>query len=159
MKITEVRADSTQQDLSIDAKGKISYLEPTRKGTDACPFWNDAKTKLARSDKNAGQVRIPKAFIADLAKRFKVPLHEVHAVPLCVNAGKVCSFFSGAAGNEISCNYGKSTVIDQPAKAEGTSIPATPPTTPPPAATTVATSPTSNPTGGTMPTAISGIRG
>ncbi len=82
--LNEVKADSTQQDLSVDAKGRISYLEPTRKGPDACPFWNDAKTKLARSDKSAGQVRIPKAFIIDLAKKFKIPLHDAHAIPLCV---------------------------------------------------------------------------
>lgn len=132
MKLQEVKKDESQEQITIDTKGKISYLEPSRKGTDGCPFWVDVKNKIAKTDKAHGQVRIPKAFIADLAKKFKVKLHDSHNIPLCVKDGAVCAFFNGSMGDEISCNYGKKPQEEQPmqqeqpAKQEGSGTPSTP---------------------------------
>lgn len=128
--LNEVQADNAQQEQAVDAKGKITHLEPSIKGLDGCPFWTDAKRKIAKTDKDNGQIRIPKAFVVDLAKQFKIPLHDSFATPLCVNNGKVCAFFNGAIGQEIACNYGKpaspAAQVQGAVKAEGEGMQSTP---------------------------------
>lgn len=164
-KITEatVQREPAKEEITVNEKGKIAYLEPTRQGNGSCPFWAHVKSNVAKSDKTAQGIRIPKTFINDIAKRFKVPLHEAYAIPLCVSGNKVCSFFGGAIGDNISCNFGE-TKQPQP-KEEGVGQPSTPDKNPPiqqsdkREAIVMQDGGSMVPPTSTTPTAVTGVRG
>jgi len=159
-----VQRGPAEEEIAVNEKGKIAYLEPDRQGKGGCPFWTHVKSAVAKSDKTAQGIRIPKTFITEIAKRFKVPLHEAHAIPLCVSGNKVCSFFGGAIGNNISCNFGEAK-LPQKTKEEGIGQPSTPGAIPPIKQAdkreniVLQAGAQATPTTNTMPTAITGVRG
>jgi hypothetical protein len=90
-------------DISINEKGKVTYIEPKTEDADGmCPFWALILSKVGQGSEG---VRIPKVFAEKMAKRFKIPLHERYFIPLCVNTAKVCPFFKNFSNGAIDCSF------------------------------------------------------
>ena len=95
--------DMSLNDISINEKGKVTYIEPKTEDADGmCPFWALILTKVGQGSEG---VRIPKVFSEKMAKRFKIPLHERYSIPLCVDTSKVCPFFKSFSNGIVDCSF------------------------------------------------------
>jgi len=95
--------DLQLSDISINEKGKVTYIEPKTEDADGmCPFWALILSKVGQGSEG---IRIPKVFAEKMAKRFKIPLHERYFIPLCVNTAKICPFFKNFSNGIIDCSF------------------------------------------------------
>lgn len=121
--VVKLSKDLQLTDISINEKGKVTYIEPKTEDADGmCPFWALILSKVGQGSEG---VRIPKVFAEKMAKRFKVPLHERFFIPLCVNTAKVCPFFKNFSNGVVDCSFESNSQEGEPEAApEGEATPA-----------------------------------
>jgi hypothetical protein len=105
-------------DIELDEKGKVTVITPDLKGTTQCPFWRHLKQSIAHRAEISEEVRIPRKFAEDAAKRFKVPLDSQYATPMCANSPKLCAYYGGLKDKNIYCSFGEKKTPPQEGQPE-----------------------------------------
>ena len=111
MKLKDLLVNETEikigHDIELDEKGKVTIITPDLKGETQCPFWRHLKQSIAHRVDISEEVRVPKKFAEDTAKRFKIPLDPNYATPMCANSPKLCAYYGGLKDKYIHCSFGE----------------------------------------------------